>query len=224
MKNAVIYARVSSYGKRQDTERQISDLTIFAEKNDYNVIHVVEEHASGAKKSIERELHKVITFAIENECTILVSELSRIGRNIADVMATVQTCKENRVQMYIQKENIYLFNQDGKVNPVTDMLICVLSIVAQYERENISFRLNSGKQHYIDKGGKIGRHIGAESKETLLKKPGYKKAVELIRAGRSYPSIIAELKGRKDPVEISKPTLIKLNNLFVRNKEIEKNV
>ena len=218
MKNAVIYARVSSYGKRQDTERQVLDLKQFAKQNDYNVIKIVEEHASGAKKSIERELYKVVNFAKENQCIILVSELSRIGRNIADVMATVQSCKDNKIQMYIQKENIYLFNQDGKINPMTDMLICVLSIVAQYERENISFRLNSGKQHYIDNGGKIGRRKGQESKETLLRKPGYDKAIKLIRSGRSYSSIIAELNGQENPVHITKPTLIKLKKLFVADK------
>lgn len=218
MENAIIYARVSSYGKRQDTERQVMDLKKFAENNGMNVVKIVEEHASGAKKSTERELSKVVEYAKNNKCIVLVSELSRIGRNIADVMTTVQTCKDNKIQMYIQKENIYLFNPDGHVNPMTDMLIVVLAMVAQYERDNISFRLNSGKQHYIDNGGKIGRHEGAESKEKIIRKPGYKKAVELIRAGRSYTSIIAELRGQEDPVRITKPTLIKLKKLFVADK------
>ena len=51
---AVIYARVSSTGERQSTERQILDLTAYADKNSIEVVKTFEEHISGAKKNRDR--------------------------------------------------------------------------------------------------------------------------------------------------------------------------
>ena len=54
MKQAVIYARVSSVGDRQSTERQILDLTEYANKNSIEVEKTFEEHISGARKNKDR--------------------------------------------------------------------------------------------------------------------------------------------------------------------------
>ena len=51
---AVIYARVSSMGDRQSTERQIEDLTRYAEGKGYEIMRVFQEHVSGAKSNQER--------------------------------------------------------------------------------------------------------------------------------------------------------------------------
>ena len=51
---AVIYARVSSVGDRQSTERQVKDLSDYALYKKLEVRKVFEEHISGAKKNEER--------------------------------------------------------------------------------------------------------------------------------------------------------------------------
>ena len=53
-KTAVIYARVSSTGERQSTERQVKDLSDYALYRQMDVRKVFEEHISGAKKNEER--------------------------------------------------------------------------------------------------------------------------------------------------------------------------
>ena len=53
---AIIYARVSSVGDRQNTERQISDLTSYAEYQNLQVLQIFEEKISGAKKIGEKRL------------------------------------------------------------------------------------------------------------------------------------------------------------------------
>lgn len=53
---AVIYARVSSIGERQSTDRQIEDLTRYAEGKGYEIVKVFKEHISGAKSNREREV------------------------------------------------------------------------------------------------------------------------------------------------------------------------
>ena len=87
MKTAVIYARVSSSNDRQNTQRQIEDLTQFASRNDYQLMGTYEEHISGATKNENRlVLMECINYCIENKVNyLLLSELSRLGRSTLQV-------------------------------------------------------------------------------------------------------------------------------------------
>ena len=74
--DAIIYARVSSVGDRQSTERQVSDLKRFAEYSNLNVVKIFEEKISGAKKNQERPvLLEAIGFAREHDAVSLQTEL-----------------------------------------------------------------------------------------------------------------------------------------------------
>ena len=53
---AIIYARVSSLGDRQNTERQISDLKQYAAYQNLEISRIFEEKISGAKKNTERPI------------------------------------------------------------------------------------------------------------------------------------------------------------------------
>ena len=88
---AIIYARVSSAGDRQSTTRQVADLTKYAKFKEYEVVRIFEEHASGGKKNSDRPiLLEAINFCIKMGIdTILVTELSRIGRNAFEVLQTI---------------------------------------------------------------------------------------------------------------------------------------
>ena len=163
MKTSVIYARVSSTGERQSTERQIIDLREYAEYAKLEVREVFEEHISGAKKNDEREgLMNAIAYCKANSInTLLVSELSRVGRNAFEVLATVKDLVDNGINLYMQKEQLNLLDVDGKPTMFAPIMIATLSTCAQLERENIKFRLNSGLKAYVAKGGKVGRKKGS---------------------------------------------------------------
>lgn len=180
--NAVIYARVSSTNDRQSTDRQVSDLNAYASKNDINVIRTFEEHISGAKRNEERPvLCECLDYCIENNVdTLLISELSRLGRNVDEVLANVKRCKDNNLNIYFQKENLSIFQADGTKNPFLNIFISVLGTCAEMERENIKFRLNSGRAKYIADGGKLGR------------KEGYRKSQE--QKAEEYKNVLRELK------------------------------
>lgn len=179
---AVIYARVSSTTDRQSTDRQIADLADYAAKNSYEVVEVYEEHISGAMKNTERPvLMECLEYAAANAIDIILcSELSRLGRNCDEVLKNVLHCKDVHLNLYFQKENLLLFNIDGSENPYTNIMIAVLGTAAQLERENIKFRLNSGRAKYIAEGGRLGRPKGT------------KKSTEQLRA--EYPNVVKELK------------------------------
>ena len=186
MNRAVIYARVSSTGERQSTSRQVADLTNYASLNGIEVVEVYEEHISGAKRNEERAvLTECIDYAVTNGVeVVLFSELSRCGRAVWEVLDTIRTLKDNGINAYFQKEGLSLFSADGKENPYLAVMVSVLGVCAQMERENITYRLNSGRAKYIADGGKLGRKVGSvKTKER--KQEEYSKVIRSLRAGKS---------------------------------------
>ena len=183
---AVIYARVSSVGDRQSTDRQVHDLTSYAVDKGYKVERIFEEHISGAKKNEERPvLCECMEYCLANKVnTLLISELSRLGRNVDEVLANVKFCKDNCLNIYFQKENISIFQEDGSKNPFLTIFISVLGTCAEMERENIKFRLDSGLKRFKENGGKVGRKIGS-TKSKERKQEEYAKVIRSLRAGKS---------------------------------------
>lgn len=193
---AVIYARVSSIGDRQNTDRQISDLLDYVEYQKLELSKVFEEHISGAKKNSERPvLQQAIEFCKSNEVAILlVSELSRLGRNAFEVLVTVKDLIDNGINLYMQKEQLTLLDTEGKPTMFAPIMIATLSTCAQLERENIKFRLNSGRKLYIERGGKLGRRVGS-IKTTEQKREEYRDVISYLKRGYSVRNV-AKLSGR----------------------------
>ena len=193
---AVIYARVSSVGDRQSTERQVLDLRKYAEFQNLTVSQVFEEHISGAKKNTERPvLQEAIDYCKSNKVSILlVSELSRLGRNAFEVLATVKDLIDCGINLYMQKEQLTLLDKEGKPTIFAPIMIATLSTCAQLERENIKFRLQSGRKVYIEKGGKLGRKVGS-TKSLDKKREEYKDIIAYLKKGYAIRSI-AKLTGK----------------------------
>ena len=187
---AVIYARVSSIGDRQNTDRQISDLLDYVEYQKLELSKVFEEHISGAKKNSERPiLQQAIEYCKANDVAILlVSELSRLGRNAFEVLATVKDLIDSGINLYMQKEQLTLLDADGKPTMFAPIMIATLSTCAQLERENIKFRLNSGRKLYIERGGKLGRKVGS-IKTTEQKREEYRDIISYLKRGYSVRNV-----------------------------------
>ena len=150
---AVIYARVLSTTDRQSTERQVSDLETLAESRNMRIEKVYEEKISGAKRNSERAvLTECLEYCFSEDIgKLLISELSRLGRNVDEVLKNVMLCKERGLNVHFQKENLSIFDNSGREHPFLTIFIAILGTVAAMERENISFRLQSGKAQYMAK-------------------------------------------------------------------------
>ena len=98
--------------------------------------------------------------------------------------------KDNGINAYFQKEGLSLFQEDNTENVYLAIMISVLSSASQIERENLIFRLKSGRKVYVDKNlaatGKsgLGRKVGYR-KPIEKKKEEYKEVLKLLRA--CYP-------------------------------------
>ena len=178
---AVIYARVSSTTDRQNTDRQVSDLTAYAVGMSYEVCEVFKEHISGAKKNQDRPvLRECMEYCKQNSIDILlISELSRLGRNAFEVLACVKELLDCGINLFMQKEQITLLDGEGKPSMIAPVMIAILSTCAELERDNIQYRLKSGYNNYRENGGRVGR------------KPGTVKSVEKIK--EEYREVIRDL-------------------------------
>ncbi len=208
---AVIYARVSSQTDRQDTARQVAELTRFALSQEMEIVKTFEEHISGAKKLEEREiLTQCLEYCKNNSVNyLLISELSRLGRSTLQVLRSLEILHEARVCVYIQNIGLYSLQPNGEVNPVASIMITILAEMSNIERSNIQYRLNSGRQQYINRGGKLGRRKGSV-KTIEQKKEEYKEVISLLKRGYSIRNV-ARLTG------FSIQTVQTVKNQFVNN-------
>ena len=208
---AVIYARVSSQNDRQDTARQVADLKRFALLQNMEIVRTFEEHISGAKKLEEREvLTQCLEYCKNNSVNyLLISELSRLGRSTLQVLRSLEILHEAKVCVYIQNIGLYSMQPNGEVNPIASIIITILAEMSNIERSNIQYRLNSGRQQYINRGGKLGRRKGSV-KTIEQKKEEYKEVISLLKRGYSIRNV-ARLTG------FSIQTVQTIKNQFVNN-------
>jgi len=207
MKTAVIYARVSSSNDRQDTSRQIEDLKKYAILQDIEIVNIFQEHISGAKKIEERQiLGECLEYCKRESVNILLlSELSRLGRSTLQVLRSLDILHESKVSVYIQNLGLYTLQPNGEV---TSIMVTVLAEMANIERSNIQYRLNSGRANYIAKGGKLGRKTGS-TKTDDKKKEEYKEVIALLRKGYSIRNI-----AKLQSIGIS--TVQRIKNQFIK--------
>ncbi len=189
IKTAIIWARTSSSGAletRQSTTRQVEDLQDFAARNNYQVENIFEEHISGRTAYEHRAiLSSAINYAKENHIhTILTTELSRIGRS-DDVLFIVRECKEAGIDIYFQKENLHIFQEDGKPNPFLNIFISCLSFAASAELEAIQSRLRSGREKWLRDGGKPGKPKGSGVKTREMLEKEYRSVIRNLKLGQS---------------------------------------
>ena len=214
-RTSVIFCRCSSSGAmvgRQDTSRQVSDLEAYAKYANLEVVKIFEEHISGAKRNNERPiLQEAIEFCKKEQIDfLLVNSLDRIGRNAFEVLETVKDLIDNKINLYMQKEQFTLLDDDGKPSLFSAIMCATLSTCAQLERDSIAFRLNSGRKLAIEQGRCVlGRKKGSvKTKEQKEKE--YKEVLLYLNKGYSI-RVTAKL------TKVSIATVQRLKNEFIRD-------
>ena len=201
---AVIYTRTSSVTDRQNNDRQIVDLQAYAATYSIEVVEVFNEKISGAKKNSEREvLTACLEYAESNSIDlILCSELSRFGRAIWEVLESVKYCVDRHINVFFQKENLHILNDKGEVDSIMAIYISCLGFCAEKERENIKFRLNSGRKLAIERGVKMGRKVGSVKTPEQMKEQ-YKEVIKCLKKGYSVANTLAICKAKGVKCSIS---------------------
>lgn len=149
------YARVS-----RDTEEQLnsykSQLAHYTdmvnEKNDWILVDVYADEAiTGTQVTKRDDFQRLINDALKGKIDLIITKsISRFARNTVDTLKYVRMLKERNVAVFFEKENINTLTMDG------EMLLTILSSVAQQEVENISAIVKMGLKMKMQRGELIG--------------------------------------------------------------------
>ncbi|MCL1679896.1 recombinase family protein [Elizabethkingia miricola] len=173
------YIRVST--GNQNTERQL-------EKNHPNEKLYIDI-VSGAVPFKEREQGNKLIQDIEADSIkyISVHSIDRLGRNLFDILATLELLNEKKVTLKVDNLGIEsLIN--NKPNSAFKLIISVMANIAEMERETMLERQKEGIKIAIAKGVYKGRVKGSkESDEQVLSK--YKEVVKYLKRGQSLRDI-----------------------------------
>ena len=206
---AVIYARVSSEGDRQNTDRQVVDLQAYAAATGLEVVRVFTEKASGARDDRPVLAECLDWCCAGNADILLLSEISRLGRTVKIIVDAVDRLTKAGVCIHFQDMNVDTLLPSGEENTYATMLVTMLGLGAQMERSLIMGRLNSGRKHAMENGVVMGRKPGSV-KTRGQKEAEYKDVIKLLKKGASIRNT-AKLCG------VSPKTVQNIKKEFINN-------
>jgi DNA invertase Pin-like site-specific DNA recombinase len=194
MNKRVLYCRCSSLDQKTDRQK--------INEKDYDI--VLEDKVSGTVPFFERDGGKEIQKLVDNKIisSLHVWTIDRLGRNLRDILNTIHYFTERSIAIHFVSQTLRTLDDNGKENSIAKLMISVLGIVSEMERNQSKERQLEGIKLAKLKGNVYkGRKEG--SKEDVLKflsKEKNKKALDYLKKG--YKS-----------VEISKLLDININTL-----------
>lgn len=156
------YTRVST--ELQNTENQKHEIQTFAKLQKIKIDKWVNEVISSRKSLKKRQLGKLLKHLKKGDI-LIASELSRLGRNLLEVMGILQSCLEKDCQIWTLKEN-YKLGADIQ----SKVLAFAFSLAAEIERQLISQRTKESLKRLKDEGKHLGRPHGFNYKKLDSKK------------------------------------------------------
>jgi len=172
----VHYQRVSSV--LQNTERQRIDASQFD--------LLLEDKCSGSIPFFERPSgSKIKELCDEGVLTqVSVLQIDRLGRSVSDIINTIEYFSSRGISIHFISQGLRTIEKDGTENPISKMIISILGVVSEMERNMISERRSEGIKLAKLRGVYKGRK--SDTKEDTLKfltKPKNQKVVEYLKKG-----------------------------------------
>ena len=196
------YVRVSTL--QQDYDNQKLAILDFAQRQGISVDRFVEAVVSSRRNSQRQQLLELID-QLASEDQLIVSELSRLGRSLGQILQITDTLVKKRIRLISLKENIRL---DDRKSMETKVMIALFALFSEIERDLISERTKEGLAKAKEQGRLAGRPKGSWGKSRLDGKE--REIVMLLEKGVSKASI-AKITG------VSSTTL----NYFVRTRKLD---
>lgn len=202
----IAYLRIST--GEQDINGQKLELHEYARRNDIQINEFVEVEISSRKSTKARKIDELLE-NLQSGDLLLVSEISRLGRSVGQIIQIVDTLIKKQVRFIAVKESIKI---NGKQDIQTKTMITMFGLFAEIERDLISERTKQGLAAARKKGKILGRPKGfGKSKldafrleiEALLKN-GSSKTFIAKRYKTSLPNFYKWLKKHKIPLKFEK--------------------
>jgi len=174
------YCRVST--AHQHEENQHFVIENFAKNNNMTIDVWIEEKISSNKKLQDRKLGALLN-KLESGDILITTEISRLGRSLLEVMGILQNCLEKNCQIWTLKENFRL-----GADIQSKVLAFAFGLSAELSKSLLQERVRESLARLKASGKKLGRPIGAKSKELKLSK-NKKRITFLVNKGLSKNEI-----------------------------------
>lgn len=169
----MIYAYIRVSSDKQTVKNQQFEILKYADSQKLTIDLWIKETISSKKKLSDRALSKVLMKLQENDI-LIVSELSRLGRNLMEVMSILHDCMEKDAKVFAIKEGYELGN-----NISSKVLAFAFSLSAEIEHNLISQRTKEALARKKSEGMKLGRPKG--SKNQTIKLSGKEEEIQGLR-------------------------------------------
>ena len=173
------YLRISTVD--QDIEKNKADILKLANEKQLGNVKFIEEKISGTVSWKKRKIYSIINNAQSGD-VIIVSELSRLGRSMLEIMEILSIISEKKLSLYSVKGDWHL-NESMQ----SKIIAMVFAMASEIERELISSRTKEALRAKKAQGIKLGRPKGT-GKSKLDK---YKPEIEALLANGSTQKFIA---------------------------------
>jgi DNA invertase Pin-like site-specific DNA recombinase len=193
MNRVVSYLRVST--DRQDLENQKLEIETYTKKLGIKVDEWIEVEMSSRKSFDKRKIDNLLS-KLKKGDVLIVSELSRLSRSIREIHNILHILMEKKINLHVIKQNIVT---NGENDMTTKILVTVLSMVSEMERELISQRTKNGLELVKKRGKKLGNpnirtHVERIKEESQKWSEGYRTLISgLIKQGLTQRQIVEEL-------------------------------
>jgi DNA invertase Pin-like site-specific DNA recombinase len=164
MGKTIAYIRVSTDG--QDVKNQRLEIYEYARKRDIEIDDFVEITMSSSKTSKQRRVDEVMQ-KLEESDTLIVTELSRLGRSTAEVIALVNELIERDIRIIAIKQTLDVSRHQH--NMVSKVTITMFSLMAELERDFISVRTREALRAKKSQGVLLGKPKGTIQKSKFDK-------------------------------------------------------
>lgn len=163
------YSRIST--AQQNSSRQLEN---FKSHVGYDVKKVFIEKIQGNIPFFERpEANKMFDEITDNpeRCTVVVDSIDRLGRNLLNILHTIETFTKNGINLKSLKEGFTTLLDNGEENPMAKLVISVMASIGEMERNRIKTRTAEGIAISKAMGKFTGRKLGStQSDEKLLQR------------------------------------------------------
>lgn len=159
--STIAYLRVSTEG--QDLAQQRLAILDYAQKHRITVDEFVETQRSAQQAAQRTELMQMID-GLQPGDRLIVSELSRLGRSLSQILQIIDRLIEKEVRLVAIKEAIRF---EGKQNLQTKAMNALFGLFAEVERDLIAERTREGLAAAKARGKQLGRPKGAWGKSKL---------------------------------------------------------
>lgn len=158
----MIYGYIRTSTEKQNNENQHFEIENFATANNIHIDKWIMETISSRKPLEERKLGKLLK-KLKPDDILIASELSRLGRNLLQVMSILHQCMNIGCQVWTIKDN-YRLGSDIQ----SKVLAFAFGLSAEIERNLISQRTKNSLDKLRAEGKHIGRIKGSKNKTSKL--------------------------------------------------------